>query len=534
MKNKQTPAEKFKNKSEALDNFFRNQLSSETKEALAKKSKRSALLDLIPDAPVEESETLPPRTGKQPNWKHLGLTDEHLASRADPKKMKGKAPSLLSESEEMNLSNGQDSSFSNGPSQKQSQQNSESKGPQQKLLVTVSSEPQDYWTGFLTDEQKSWKTSQWEKFLDQYSSTPFGNLSEKEVAQLNYARRFVRNERENKRREQRSRAMDDLFGAIDRGEDETVHADKLGLGKQPLLKPSEKKVQLALDNNTQIEVSPKLLDRELGQLPVDEQMKILVEKKNAREKAKVDEKPVISDDRSPRQVMWDEAERLARGEVGGPRIKDEEFKQYSYLMQAMINHCRKWVRWGQPVPKPENIIEIYWPFNPSDKVRDSTQQSNERREEILTRTLKWASKAAREATKTWPEEQAEKFIQRYKQDLKVLVDRNNPFGSESYRVVLATMKLHDAIERYATNWRTLPKKGDPDDLVHTKDEEFIKQCQYAALEFHKAHFDLPQNAKKPGPLETLDPNFVSYVRFCEDYNIEVGTMLHDLPEIAGA
>lgn len=190
---------------------------------------------------------------------------------------------------------------------------------------------------------------------------------------------------------------------------------------------------------------------------------------------------------------WHMAEKRA----GQPRESwegkaDKEFEE-------MIKYCYGWLRDIGEVPKPYpmGMIDLFWQRPTPSQVR-MDEKTVTRRNYITARVMKlWTASVAD------PD---------YKAQLEI---GRKPC---SYRVVLAAKNLSKYIELYATNWDADPIHGD-DDAVQ-------KMVRKAAVRYVNAHLPIDATGAKPGPLATVDPDYVDYIRLCRKYGLKEGVLLH--------
>jgi hypothetical protein len=144
----------------------------------------------------------------------------------------------------------------------------------------------------------------------------------------------------------------------------------------------------------------------------------------------------------------------------------------------------------------------YWP-KPAQQ--DMTPNAATRRSKMMKRIIDFFDKA-----------------RRVKQDGVPIKERpmrtDLVQDSESYRVVLAALDLSEALEAYATN----------DDIE--QETPLSKSVESMALAYLNAHKPLPPNA---GGGPALDPNFSQYLDYCDTFQVDVGTMLHELANGTG-
>ena len=190
---------------------------------------------------------------------------------------------------------------------------------------------------------------------------------------------------------------------------------------------------------------------------------------------------------------WWKAEKLA----SGPRSKWEN-AAVDWEMGQMVRWCYGWLReTGEvPQPYPMTAADLFWPRPmPSEVAMEA--EVVKRRNFVTNKVMKFWRKTIK----------AEESYDRMR------------FSPLSYRVTLAAQLLTKYIEMYAVNYQT-----DPD---LERDEEIIKKCGKAAKKYYLAHFPITDEGAKPGPLGTLDPTYVEYIRLCRKYSLEIGDLLHE-------
>jgi hypothetical protein len=190
---------------------------------------------------------------------------------------------------------------------------------------------------------------------------------------------------------------------------------------------------------------------------------------------------------------WEVAEKMAREHD----FEDGWDKGYSQEFAAMVEYARERAGRAEEVVPVRDPIELYWP---APRLCDMAEETVARRDHMARRVMAyWA-----------------KCVERYGDKM---VELGKPWHGKSYRVVLAAQRLSDAIETYATRWRV---------VTHARPIELVEaDCQNAARLYFEAHKALDPRLRAPGPLTTLDPDFVTYQRLCRRWNIKPGTMLHD-------
>jgi hypothetical protein len=175
---------------------------------------------------------------------------------------------------------------------------------------------------------------------------------------------------------------------------------------------------------------------------------------------------------------WGIAEKLARK----PK---EAWQNAPYELVKMVEFCYGWIRDTGEVPAyPDSIIEI-WRDRPTWQNTNMTPEAVTRRNEIVEKVYAFWTKSVEESKDTIN------------------------LRSESYRVTLGVMELEKAIEGYANG---------------TVEAGHVRGC---AVRYFHAHFPIEQLGVKPGPIDTLDPDYIKYLGLCKKYNLEVGTLLHE-------
>lgn len=190
------------------------------------------------------------------------------------------------------------------------------------------------------------------------------------------------------------------------------------------------------------------------------------------------------------------AEELAREQ----HIKGQEEgwdASLSPAFAAMVEHALDCIRRGEPVTRPGDPIELFWP---TPRLVDMAEETVPRRNQMVRRVMDyWARCLGKMRAR--------------------MVELDKPLAERSYRTVLAAQRLSDAIETYATRWRV---------VSHARPIELVEaDCQRAAAAYVEAHKALDPGLRAPGPITTLDPDYVTYMRLCKRWNIKPGTMLHD-------
>lgn len=233
--------------------------------------------------------------------------------------------------------------------------------------------------------------------------------------------------------------------------------------------------------------------------PVREQME-QAEKDNL-DKHRPDSKPAAytqpSDD--PYIQKWRMAEKHARHT---PRAEWEGKLDFEF--EQMVKYCYSWLRDISEVPQPYPMetLDLWWP---RPKLLENSPEGNERRNRIVEKLVGFWRKSVSQA------------------------GDGIDLTSQSYRVILAAMALEKEIERYANNYRNTRVSSEPGTgiIQVVPDIEIEKNIKKLAVDYFQAHFPVQKLGVMPGPLSTLDPDYVGYLTFCRKYNLEVGTILHE-------
>lgn len=183
--------------------------------------------------------------------------------------------------------------------------------------------------------------------------------------------------------------------------------------------------------------------------------------------------------------IWELASRWAKK----PRAEWEG--QVDWMLEQRIKYCYDWLHEMGTI---DTSLDIFWPVVLGD---NQSKDSVVRRHDI---TLK--------------------VIEFWRKSLSVNGEGLN-LHSESYRKVLAAMKLQSAIEVYTTAGTKFNLQNE----IQDKEEEIL--VKRAAKTYFQAHFPIAALGAGPGPLSTMDPNYVEYVRLCRQYKISLGTLLHE-------
>ena len=178
------------------------------------------------------------------------------------------------------------------------------------------------------------------------------------------------------------------------------------------------------------------------------------------------------------EQKWEIAAKYARK----PR---EVWKDVPFELLKMIEWCYGWLQDTGELPEyPHDLIEIWWK-RPTFYNTDLTPEAVTRRDFMVNKIRTFWSKS---------------------------VDANRDtvnLTSNSYRITLKAMELEKLIEAYAEG---------------ADNEATIKQTAY---DYFKAHLPIETIGVKPGPIDTLDPDFLEYLKLCQKYNITVGVLLHE-------
>lgn len=388
-------------------------------------------------------------------------------------------------------------------------QKESSKSKQTNLFPTSGT---DYWASQLSEEQKRWCSPEWVAYCGSFQHVPFHELPDKVVAALNYGRNYLRLEREAKRMIERSQKIEDLFREALEDDDSTIKITKPDVSDVLAEEEITAVATGDVSSNDDIDWNSVFNEQPSKEIVVEGSPLTIREQIEQKKIAAIEsiERPDYGklqatwDTETPLNIRWTVAEKLARWETHGTKVPDEDIVQWDYEMQAMFHHCRYWVGTGQDVPVYKDLNLIYWP---PDRIFDQHEKTVERRNTMTMRILSFLHRARKDRPGQW--------------------ESGNP---NSYRITLAAKELSRALENYATNWRSAP--GPKDSWSnHRPDEGYVDVCKEKAESYFKAHAALPN--LKPGPLETFDPDFVTYNRLCAIWKIKVGTLLHEAPEITG-
>jgi hypothetical protein len=200
---------------------------------------------------------------------------------------------------------------------------------------------------------------------------------------------------------------------------------------------------------------------------------------------------------NPIKQKWAIAEQIARKPAEQWSATGEDFE-----LRLMVEYCYKWIKETGSVPNfPENTMEIFWP---RENITDQSEKAKERRNSIIERVNKFLAKANNGL------------------EWNPIRDRINGH-TNSYRITLYAMALEKAIENYATGYR--------DNNMLAYPEAFEKHLADAVKTYvqlySKAHQPIENLGVKPGPIETLDPNYIGYLRLCRKYELPQGSLLHE-------
>jgi hypothetical protein len=193
----------------------------------------------------------------------------------------------------------------------------------------------------------------------------------------------------------------------------------------------------------------------------------------------------------PELQKWEVAQGIARK----PRSTWEG--KLDFEMELRVKYCYKWLAdIGEvPRPYPQDLLELFWPIMRID----GNDRDKERRNEVTAKLISFWRKS---------------------------VQKNGAgidLHSESYRVTLAAMELESLIEHHCSNYRRV----DHENSLEQLDAESMGHIKQAAVRYFQAHFPVQTLGADPGPIATLDPPYVEYVRLCRKYNIKEGTLLHE-------
>lgn len=178
------------------------------------------------------------------------------------------------------------------------------------------------------------------------------------------------------------------------------------------------------------------------------------------------------------------------------------------MLETKIKYCHSWMEsvGSLTVPYPADRLSIFWP-KPIPEV--ANQANILRRNEVVTKVINfWRSAVEKN------KQQGTQF------DIR----------SKSYRVTLAAMALAKAIDEYvsAGSRQVFDKDDKGNDIIVPDDTKELQAVQLAARNYFTAHVPASLLGGKPGPMTTLDPEYPEYVTLCRTYNIQVGTLLHEV------
>lgn len=190
-------------------------------------------------------------------------------------------------------------------------------------------------------------------------------------------------------------------------------------------------------------------------------------------------------------AKWIAAEKTART----PRAEWEG--KIPVVYEEMVKYCYGWLKDIGEVPKPYpmDLMNLFWPPEPPGRLY------------MYPEVIKKRDYVTGKVMSFWRKSMAQPGVKEQMQ-----LDRS----PRSYRVILAAKKLSTAIEYYA--------HPDP---IHGEDEKInMANVKKAALKYFQAHFPIEMDGAKAGPLETVDPDYVTYRQLCAKYNLKEGTLLH--------
>lgn len=193
----------------------------------------------------------------------------------------------------------------------------------------------------------------------------------------------------------------------------------------------------------------------------------------------------------PQTQTW----RLALEMAHKPR---EEWEgKIDWMLEQKVKYCYSWLTEAGELPRPfpPDSLNIFWNVRASADV--GPQEVKDRRFAITGKIMNFWRKSV---------EQNGAGI-----DLK----------SDSYRTTLAALELHKALNTYVGAGSHFNMAGEVQDKV----EEIA--VQKAAKKYFQAHFPISMAGAGPGPLSTMDPDYVEYIRLCRQYRLPEGTLLHE-------
>lgn len=255
-----------------------------------------------------------------------------------------------------------------------------------------------------------------------------------------------------------------------------------------------------VDGETALRVNPILEQTELSNLPSTKEMrKEIAEKaivaaggKRADPEQMKNHLAAVEKIRreagNPMKQKWAAAEAIAVKPV-------EEWQgKLDVEMDLMVNYIYGFLKETGEVPDmPDDLIEIYWPV---PRAIEQTPEANARRDFMAGRVIDfWRSAVEKKG-------------------------EGIELQSKSYRVVLEAIRLEKLIEDYAQAHRLLEGR-------QNKETELESAIKDAALKYFKAHFPIENLGVKPGPLQTLDPNYIEYRAICNKFKLKVGCLLHE-------
>jgi hypothetical protein len=161
-------------------------------------------------------------------------------------------------------------------------------------------------------------------------------------------------------------------------------------------------------------------------------------------------------------------------------------------MRALVEYIRDCQRRAETPQMPHDVLDLFWP---RPKMCDMADETVPRRDAMAMRVIRYLWLA-------W-ERKGQGMVR----------------GSKSYRVTLAAMRLEREIERYAAKWRS--PLNEPDEAT------LEGLCRDAAVAYFEAHRPVPAGDRRLGADTTTDPDYITYVRLCRQYKLEVGTLLHE-------
>jgi hypothetical protein len=227
------------------------------------------------------------------------------------------------------------------------------------------------------------------------------------------------------------------------------------------------------------------------QIESDKKFNLKMNKQTAVPAEPVDLEAIKDSGTDPELQTW----RLAE-EIAFNKPRDVWEGKVDWMLEQKIKYCYSWLEdiGTVPVPYPDNMLNIFWPA-PSLDLRDKPKV--DRRNMITGKVIDfWRKSVAKNG-------------------------EGMNLKSDSYRVTLAAMELQKAIEAYVQ----AGSKFNMENEVQDKVEE--GQVQQAAKKYFQAHFPIADLGAGPGPLSTMDPDYVKYIRLCRQYKLAIGTILHE-------